>query len=684
MQCHQKAFNYRSPNTPPFDLVPRLLSLIFLSIAIASRSAAETRIQITGLRQKTEAQVLELMGGMLTHVQTSDAAPSRANDAAFLLTQVLLKDGYAEVQVEPQVVSRRHIRLNVREGLRLSLGEIKIEGAPADDLAKLVKLYTRPAERNQRLTSGSPPFREQDIATGLSNLRQQLNAEGYWAAEATLLNRRLDPFTGKVDLNISLKMGPRHRIGSPEFGGSDSIGFEQARATTKPFVGKVATTGNLNAMRLAVDESFITQGYPDAKILMGQSLSETQFNPLFTIELGKRVKLRDVHVEGLRRTSPERLKSRFTKLEGDWYNEAAMNKRLRGLLGTGAFSSVRLEKTDVSDDVIDATLHLEEARAKEFSFAAGADSYQGALLRTTYTDRNLMGRLLGFSSGFEFSSRGVLGETRLTDPWLFGSDIAGTARFYALIYGREGYSSFESGVDGKLTWKANDHYTIDILTGLAAVNLNEDGLPSSELGETVYTHPKIVLTQSLDYRDSAILPKSGWHLESPLEIGAAVGKDSTAYAKAGLSGGWYHELNKKYQIGIGGESGLLFPTGDGVELPIDLRLFNGGSRSVRSFAERDLGPNVQGYPVGGEAMWNTNLELIRNLSSSLKAVSFIDAGSLARNFDDLGASDVEVAVGLGIRLDLPIGPVRLEYGYNLTRDVGEPTGTIHFAIGAAF
>jgi outer membrane protein assembly factor BamA len=43
-----------------------------------------------------------------------------------------------------------------------------------------------------------------------------------------------------------------------------------------------------------------------------------------------------------------------------------------------------------------------------------------------------------------------------------------------------------------------------------------------------------------------------------------------------------------------------------------------------------------------------------------------------------------LAVGLGLRLDLPIGPVRLEYGYNLTKGPGEPTGTLHFAIGITF
>jgi outer membrane translocation and assembly module TamA len=39
---------------------------------------------------------------------------------------------------------------------------------------------------------------------------------------------------------------------------------------------------------------------------------------------------------------------------------------------------------------------------------------------------------------------------------------------------------------------------------------------------------------------------------------------------------------------------------------------------------------------------------------------------------------------MGIRIDLPVGPIRFEYGHNLTRDEGEPSGTWHFAIGTAF
>ena len=141
----------------------------------------------------------------------------------------------------------------------------------------------------------------------------------------------------------------------------------------------------------------------------------------------------------------------------------------------------------------------------------------------------------------------MLGEVRVTDPWLFGSDVSGTARVYALMYGREGYDTYETGLDGKLNWKFGDHYTLDLLAGCSVVKLTGDGLPSSELGEKVYTNPRLRLTQTLDFRDNPVLPTNGWHLENPLEIGAAIGDISTSYVMAGLSGGWFHEINRHYR-----------------------------------------------------------------------------------------------------------------------------------------
>jgi hypothetical protein len=93
---------------------------------------------------------------------------------------------------------------------------------------------------------------------------------------------------------------------------------------------------------------------------------------------------------------------------------------------------------------------------------------------------------------------------------------------------------------------------------------------------------------------------------------------------------------------------------------------------------------VDGYPIGGEAAWHANAELIRSIIGSLKAVTFFDVGGISQQYDTLESSNIDLAVGFGLRLDSPVGPIRVEYGYNLTRAPDEPVGTIHFAIGVAF
>ena len=662
-----------------------VLCLVSCVCCLAAAAAADTRVRVEGLHGKTEAQVLDLMGGRLYQVRANPASPSRADDAAFLVRQVLQNDGYADVHVDWKIAGPNEIVLTVGPAARVTLGKVSVLGVDGREANRLSRLFRRPADKN-RAAGDAPPFREDDVATGLSYLKQDLQAQGYWAAAAAIESRRPGGRGGAVDLVIRVTRGPLHHLARAKVSSSDGRIVALVATTADPFSGRPATTANLNAMRSAVEEAFLSRGYAEAKLTMSSSLAAAAFIPVFTVEAGSRVRLRQLTADGLQRTNPQRIQRRMHALENHWYNTAAMHKRLRELLATGAFSSARVETRPVADNLIDATLHFEEAKAREITLAAGAGSYQGPIARVTYADRNLRGELLGFSAGFELSARGVLGETRITDPWLLGSDYAGSARIYALLSAPEGYDSFDSGLDGSISRKFGDHYKIELLAGWSMVNNNESGLPRAALGETVYAHPRLRLTQTLDYRDNPVLAKAGWHLELPLQLGAAVGDQTASYCKAGLSGGWYHQLTANYQVAIGGQCGLLIPTGDGTEFPIDLRYFNGGARSVRSFPERELGPTAGSghYATGGEAAWAANLELIRALGGPVKLVGFLDAGTLSQSYQDLGSADIELAAGLGLRLDLPIGPVRLEYGFNLTQDSGEPAGTFHFAIGAAF
>ena len=94
----------------------KFFPVIACLFAFTTFAGAKTKVTIKGAETKSESELLFLIGGRLTHVENDRASPSRADDAAFLLTQVMRKDGYADVRVTPRVVNANEILLTVDEG----------------------------------------------------------------------------------------------------------------------------------------------------------------------------------------------------------------------------------------------------------------------------------------------------------------------------------------------------------------------------------------------------------------------------------------------------------------------------------------------------------------------------------------------------------------------------------------
>ena len=68
----------------------------------------------------------------------------------------------------------------------------------------------------------------------------------------------------------------------------------------------------------------------------------------------------------------------------------------------------------------------------------------------------------------------------------------------------------------------------------------------------------------------------------------------------------------------------------------------------------------------------------------LSVVPFADAGNLLFDDANAGLEDLRYAVGLGLRYETPIGPLRAEYGLNPDQRPGEPEGTFHLGFGLGY
>jgi outer membrane protein insertion porin family len=128
-------------------------------------------------------------------------------------------------------------------------------------------------------------------------------------------------------------------------------------------------------------------------------------------------------------------------------------------------------------------------------------------------------------------------------------------------------------------------------------------------------------------------------------------------------------------------------------LPASERFFAGGDTTVRGFSLDQLGTedtiSSSGFPSGGNSEIVLNSELRVGILRAFDAVLFVDAGNVYRLASNIDITDLRPAAGFGVHYRSPIGPIRVELGFNLDRRELVPgqleRGIVpHIALGTAF
>jgi outer membrane protein assembly factor BamA len=163
--------------------------------------------------------------------------------------------------------------------------------------------------------------------------------------------------------------------------------------------------------------------------------------------------------------------------------------------------------------------------------------------------------------------------------------------------------------------------------------------------------------------------------------------------------GFETEFGANPNVGNSVCAGILLTTNPScTSVPLPERLYAGGATSHRGFGINDAGPRdlQTGYPVGGTAAFVNTVELrlpaatLPYVGDSVSFVAFHDMGNVFQNGKDVLPSFKRVhqpdsdscndvsgvigtcnfnyfshAVGLGARYKTPVGPIRVDFSYNL-------------------
>jgi outer membrane protein assembly factor BamA len=129
------------------------------------------------------------------------------------------------------------------------------------------------------------------------------------------------------------------------------------------------------------------------------------------------------------------------------------------------------------------------------------------------------------------------------------------------------------------------------------------------------------------------------------------------------------------------------------DLPASERFFAGGDTSVRGFSLDRLGTaetiTPSGFPTGGNGVIVLNGELLVNVWRALDVVGFLDGGNVFPRVQNIDVTDLRAAAGFGVRYRSPVGPVRIDLGFNLDpRELVpgslERRTVLHVSLGQAF
>jgi len=125
----------------------------------------------------------------------------------------------------------------------------------------------------------------------------------------------------------------------------------------------------------------------------------------------------------------------------------------------------------------------------------------------------------------------------------------------------------------------------------------------------------------------------------------------------------------------------------GEDVPLDERFYLGGINTLRGFAPREVGPYDPVYDdyTGGYKETYFNFEWVFPLAKEMgiKGLTFFDVGNAWDENEDF-FSEWRYSVGAGIRWLSPLGPLRLEWGYNLDPYEWEDHSRLDFMIGRFF
>jgi outer membrane protein assembly factor BamA len=375
------------------------------------------------------------------------------------------------------------------------------------------------------------------------------------------------------------------------------------------------------------------------------------------------------------------------------YNPEDVLAAQQQLYATGLFT--RVDIVTLQEDlphVRNILIQVEEASRVLVTYGFGFQEFEGARGTVELSYNNLWGLDRSISFRLRGSRREQRFQSTYREPQLFNWDLDGFASLFAERVERRSFDA--SRIDFSIQALKRFSLIVQNLLLTASyqtVNLRDvrDNRQAIKVPEEtgVIQIGRAGVSFIGDRRNDPINPTNGSYNTTTFQVATQALASEVNFTSLFNQTSFYTPAG----IGVLASSarfGWNYPYGGTVRVPISERFFAGGSTTLRGF---DL--DEAGIQTGGNALVIGNLEyripLTRLPIQGFGTALFYDTGSNFQSLSDVRLKDFTHSAGFGFRYQTPLGPVRLDVGFNLNPKL-QPNGTreervqVFFTLGQAF
>jgi outer membrane protein insertion porin family len=556
------------------------------------------------------------------------------------------------------------------------------------------------------------------------------HSQGYFEAAVKLEKLQYLRDDRFVDIIIGIAEGQPTIVSDVELSKSAVLDMEAVKKKLMTKRNRPFNPSLLETDKYMLKNECSKRGYPAALATDSLAFHDHEVAVYFAVDPGPKIRIDRVTIKGNRMTRDGIIIKEITFKEGEVFNLDKLLESRRNLFDTGLFTEVELkpEHIDLKRKTVDISARVRERKSTYIEFGFGVGNVLGSRALAEWGDRNLFGtgRKIRLKAQYSFDifkdyqvslrklkfrKKYARYDGEFNQRHLFGTKVlTGLNAFYEEDATVEPIDIKTLGAS-VIANRRMSRYT-DLFLSFSHERITRE-LP--DLPREKSTSRILSGSITRDKRDFILNPTSGSYRSLRLQIaGGLLGGDNDFYTMS-LAIQKYIRLGRRSVVALRLRTGYADAFGPSASkgVPIENRFFTGGSNSVRGYKENSLGPKgsvvesssalASSGVTGGRVLLLTNVEMRLPLPLlsrfNVSGAFFVDGGNVwgslravkARDFrlqvskDAVSDEDYRYSVGMGLRYNTPVGPIRLDYGIPVKREAGmDKLGRFHVSLGQIF